>query len=133
MNWIKGLNRVFVVLAFGWAIFLLIVCPLVLRTEDQTEYTKAVSECRRQMAENEANGIRYEDARETEHACNDVAKSNLVSSLQMHSVSSWIKDRALLRIGLLALLLPPAIVYGLFRLTWAVVCWIGRGFRQPSG
>lgn len=131
MNWTKGFNRVFAVLALGWFVFLLLVYPFVLRLEDQRTYFSATNECRDQMTESLKNGTRYEGAREVEQDCEDLAKISLDGSVQLHSISTWSKGRLLLLL-LAAVILPPAITYGLFRLGWVIVDWIGRGFRQPA-
>jgi hypothetical protein len=124
LNWRRGFNRVFVVLAVGWTVFVLLIIPIMDRQNAFQDYKESLQRCATTEVPSRVIDPNYS-------RCAEGAEVFLKFRLERYSLHAWLNWRSLLfRLGVL--LLPPVAAYGLFRLGWFAFAWIRRGFRQPA-
>ena len=118
LNWRRGFNRIFVLAAVGWAIYVLLVYPTQQRAEAAVEYSEHLRHCA------ETAPIMH-DYRE----CLHTAKDEHDAVLEWYSPQFQLTNGGPALVLLCILVLPPATAYGLFRLGWVVLAWVMRGFQ----
>jgi len=126
LNWRKGFNRVFVVAAIGWAVFVLVIYPWHKRREAYEWYAASLERCATTEVAGRVIDPNYP-------RCAQGAEMFLHAELDQYSLGTWLKDWRSRLEALGVVLVPPAVAYGLFRLGWLVLAWVIRGFRQASG
>lgn len=132
MSWHRGFIRVFVVIAIGWAIFVLLILPPVVRHGDWHHYEDSAEDCRKVMTQMLKDGASSESAMKFNNSCTDFARYILDRDMGEHSLNAWLtwkEGRVLALIGFV--FLPPWVAYGLFRIGWFALAWVLRGFQPP--
>ena len=124
MNWRRGFNRVFIVLAIGWAGYVLLIYPLIDRQKARHDYAATLKTCSETEVPSQVIDPDYS-------RCAKGAEVFLNFRLEQDSPHVLLSWRAAL--GLLAILIfPPAAAYGLFRIASFVLAWLQRGFQPPA-
>lgn len=121
----RGFNRLFLVVAVGWAIFWAVVYPLDRQWEDQREtlaqWRKDVKNCDQLVVERPGWALTKN--------CYERAMTNRENALELYSFKNfWIYPVAVWRLFLPLIVLPPLVVYGLA----AFVVWIWHGFKPRA-
>jgi hypothetical protein len=117
-NFKRGFNRFFLVLTFLWVVYCAAVFPLQRGGAAFNQYQKESSGCYQ-------SGGSISDR----VSCGDVAFANWRDSADQWTYKRYYRDLWLPL--LLAIVFPPAIIYGLARGLVAVTIWVGRGFKTP--
>ena len=125
MNLKHGFNRLFLVLALGWAIFCAVFYPLQQQWEGQhqafMQHDKDYKNCAQLLVERPEWPLTkncYEQA--------DIREKN---RLDFYSFKNfWMLPVAIWYVFLPLIVLPPVVVYGLAVLG----VWVWRGFRQRA-
>jgi hypothetical protein len=120
-----GFNRLFLVLAFGWAICWAVLYPLQRQWEGQHEafikYRKDIKNCDQLVVERPEWALTKN--------CYVQAMTNWQNTLKFYSFKKfWIFPVMFWRLFVPLIVLPPILVYGLAALT----VWIWRGFKPRA-
>ena len=126
LNWRRGFNRVFVLAAVGWAIYVLFVYPMQKRGEAFEYYTKGLTLCAEDSIQLNAPGKYQECARHEEEKWRATVAAYPFPLIWQHD---WLSRLFVFGV----LMVPPAAAYGLLRLAWTILAWVKRGFQQASG
>jgi hypothetical protein len=130
LNWHRGFNRTFVVLAIGWAGYVLLIAPYTARRKDLHEFDSNLAGCNKEAIQKLKAGEPYQLTETLNDLCQTQARKAADLELKEDLLHTWLVwPRILALLGILVL--PPLTAYGLFRLGWFVVAWVQRGFRQP--
>jgi hypothetical protein len=122
VNWRRGFNRAFVVLAVGWVGYVLLVYPLRESGKAHQEYTESLDRCRTTEVPSRVIDPNYS-------RCAEGAEVFLNARLEQYSLRTWLTwPSVMVLLGILVL--PPLVAYGLFRLGWFILAWVQRGFRH---
>jgi len=118
----RGVNRLFLVLFFGWAICCAVLYPLQRQWEGQHEalikYGKDIKNCDQLVVESPGWALTKD--------CYEDAFSNLKNTLEFYSFKNfWIFPVVFWRLFVPLIVLPPLALYGLAVLS----VWIWRGFK----
>ena len=124
MNWRRGFNRVFIVLAIGWAGYVLFIHPLIDRQKAWHDYRATLKTCSETEVPSRVIDPDYS-------RCAKGAEVFLNFRLEQDSPHVLLNWRAALEL-LAILIFPPSAAYGLFRLGWFVLTWLLGGFDQPA-
>jgi hypothetical protein len=117
LNLKRGYNRIFAVLAVMWAIYCAAIYPLQQRVKAVRHYEHDVAFC-------------YEFQGPQREECLVRAESERQTSLELWTPKSLYVDG--LWLLLLAVIVPPLIVYAITVGITAVFLWIVRGFRAKE-
>jgi hypothetical protein len=143
LNWYKGFNRLFVLAAAGWAIYILIVALVVVPNKERNAasdtFNSALDDCIDQSQKDYDNFVQelksrpmstgdYSVIEKSFTACYQRATRRYKDAVAYASLrnqfAAW-GDR--FRV-LAALIVPPAAAYGVF----LALAWALRGFRKPA-
>jgi hypothetical protein len=130
VNWRRGFNRAFVVLAIGWVGYVLLVYPHLAQREALHKYGANLAQCNTEETQLLKEGEAYQLVATLHDLCEKQAGEAFNLQSKETSFRTWFKGwRSIL--GLLEILvLPPLVAYGLFRLGWFTLAWVQRGFRH---
>jgi len=122
VNFKSGFNRLFLVLAFGWAIFCAVLYPLGHQWGEQrgalAQYRKDVKNCDQLVVERPGWALTND--------CYHAAMDNFQSRSQFYSFKNfWIFPVSFWRLFVPLIVLPPLLVYGLA----VLAVWIWHGFK----
>ncbi|MFZ0882084.1 MAG: hypothetical protein WAN14_01680 [Candidatus Acidiferrales bacterium] len=131
MNWHRGFNRTFVALAIGWLGYVLLIAPYMARRKDLHEFDSNLAGCNKEAIQSLKAGEPSQLAETLHNVCDTQARKAIDLELKDDSLHTWLVWPSVLAL-LGILVLPPLAAYGFFRLSWFVLAWIRRGFRQPA-
>jgi|ERR1700683_2723259 len=114
----RGFNRLFLVLTFLWVGYCAVVFPIQQSGDAFNQYQRESSGC-----------YQSEGSISDKVSCADVAFTNWRDSADQWTYKRYYRNLWLPL--LLAIVFPPAIIYGLARGLAAVTIWVGRGFKTP--
>jgi hypothetical protein len=123
VNWRRGINRVFVVVTVAWAACVLFIIPIQQRRENDRLYGEAFELC----LSTEAASSKDAAAKASAARCIQDAQNLMRAEDAEYGLRNWYLNY---RVLIYFVILPPAAVYLLLWLVWAVVAWVTRGFRQ---
>ena len=136
VNLRRGLNRIFLLLVAGWALFCLFVAPVQMGTQARTHYERDLRSCHEIYGP--AGTLPGRDAledclsqSEREFKAGTYSGFGFVwDDGEFWSLKGYYRHMGW---GLaLMIIIPPILVYGLAWLIAAVCFWIWRGFRPAS-
>lgn len=112
----------FVVAAVAWAAYVFFIIPVQGRRENAWLFGATRERC----LSMEAASSKDAAARASTARCIQDAENLLRSGNAGYGWRNWYLNY---RVLIYFVILPPTVVYLLFRLGWAVVAWVTRGFR----
>ncbi len=121
----RGLNRLFLVLTVGWAIYCAIIFPI----QRQWEGQQRVLDANRNEVKNCDELVKEAPAWDMTQDCYKRADENQHAMLDVYSLGHfWMLDVAFWKLLIPVIMLPPVIVYA----TALLGKWVWKGFNAPS-
>jgi hypothetical protein len=119
MNWKRGLNRIYLVLALCWVIYVLVLSPVLSHDRAIRDFYRQHMICTESLW---ANSPTY---KEENKRCDDI----LAGELAVFGNDPWDEARAAPLIPLFRAFLLPLVVYVV---GWAIIWFVYRGFRKST-
>jgi hypothetical protein len=127
LNWRRGFDRIFVILAVVWAGYLLFVLPTMERRQVWKNYDRTMQACKTDVS-----GQLVDPSDPSYQHCAKIAEDLRNLELEGYSLRAYFAHWGSALITLAIFVFPPLAAYGLFRVGWFVLAWLHRGFRQSS-
>jgi hypothetical protein len=113
----RGFDRIYLVLAALWAFYCVVLFPLLRQAEVTRKFDQAIVAC-------------FDDPHGDVHDCDEMSEQiwrTNIAQWQLRKFYSWAWG-----LLLIAVFVPPIVVYGCCRGAAAIAVWVWKGFRVPS-
>ena len=117
MNWNRGLHHIYLVLALGWILYVLVLLPLLSHNQTIHDYYAQHEFCMESLP------LTSPNYQKEQKKCDDI----LAVELAVFGNNPWADDRRAPLIPLFRAFLPPLVLY----VVGGVIVWfVYRGFRK---